>query len=147
MRFFNIGLTTLLACSLAVAVFGQGKGQGQGQGQGKGQSKGKDAGVAAASSSPRGVDVNMRFGTDATRIITGYYRPLVGSLPPGLEKKVARGGTLPPGWQKKVQPFPADLERRLGAAPAGYRRVVSGQVALLIQDATNVVADVIELMR
>jgi len=24
------------------------------------------------------------------------------SLPPGLKKKVARGGELPPGWQKKV---------------------------------------------
>ena len=26
-----------------------------------------------------------------------------GHLPPGLEKKVARGDTLPPGWQKKLQ--------------------------------------------
>ncbi|MGO2010403.1 MAG: hypothetical protein ACTJH9_05525 [Pseudoalteromonas sp.] len=24
-----------------------------------------------------------------------------GSLPPGLQKKVANGGQLPPGWQKK----------------------------------------------
>jgi hypothetical protein len=24
------------------------------------------------------------------------------SLPPGLKKKVARGGELPPGWQKKI---------------------------------------------
>lgn len=24
------------------------------------------------------------------------------SLPPGLQKKVARGDTLPPGWQKKL---------------------------------------------
>ncbi|ABM02805.1 hypothetical protein Ping_0964 [Psychromonas ingrahamii 37] len=24
------------------------------------------------------------------------------SLPPGLQKKVARGGSLPPGWQKKL---------------------------------------------
>lgn len=24
-----------------------------------------------------------------------------GSLPPGLQKKVAKGGQLPPGWQKK----------------------------------------------
>jgi len=23
-------------------------------------------------------------------------------LPPGLEKKIQRGGTLPPGWQKKI---------------------------------------------
>ena len=25
------------------------------------------------------------------------------SLPPGLQKKVARGGELPPGWQKKLE--------------------------------------------
>ena len=25
------------------------------------------------------------------------------SLPPGLQKKVARGGSLPPGWQKKIK--------------------------------------------
>ncbi|MDE3271425.1 hypothetical protein [Pseudoalteromonas sp. G4] len=25
------------------------------------------------------------------------------SLPPGLQKKVARTGELPPGWQKKIQ--------------------------------------------
>ena len=25
------------------------------------------------------------------------------SLPPGLEKKVQRGGELPPGWQKKLR--------------------------------------------
>lgn len=33
-------------------------------------------------------------------------------LPPGLAKKVARGGELPPGWQKKVYPgtqFPSEL--------------------------------------
>lgn len=24
------------------------------------------------------------------------------SLPPGLEKKIERGGELPPGWQKKI---------------------------------------------
>lgn len=34
------------------------------------------------------------------------------SLPPGLQKKVARGGDLPPGWQKKLQlgqPIPKDI--------------------------------------
>lgn len=25
------------------------------------------------------------------------------SLPPGLQKKIARGGELPPGWQKKIE--------------------------------------------
>jgi|APSaa5957512535_1039671.scaffolds.fasta_scaffold93557_2 hypothetical protein len=49
------------------------------------------------------------------------------SLPPGLAKKLARGGTLPPGWQMKVargevmdyevynnaSPLPEELLRKL----------------------------------
>jgi len=55
------------------------------------------------------------------------------NLPPGLQKKLARGGELPPGWQKKVArgevlagplysrsvKLPHDLLRRLPAAPPG----------------------------
>lgn len=29
--------------------------------------------------------------------------PSKGALPPGLQKKVDRGGELPPGWQKKIK--------------------------------------------
>lgn len=89
----------------------------------------------------------MRFGIDDTRIIQDYYRPRLRDLPPGLEKKVARGGVLPPGWQKKVQAFPVDLDGRLVRLPAGYRRVISGPVAMLIHDATNTVLDILELVR
>lgn len=45
--------------------------------------------------------------------ITGYRsNNNTRNLPPGLAKKVARGGDLPPGWQKKVSrgnTFPGDL--------------------------------------
>lgn len=37
------------------------------------------------------------------------------SLPPGLQKKLDRGGELPPGWQKKLergQVLDAELERQ-----------------------------------
>lgn len=46
-------------------------------------------------------------------VFTFYMNPLAAKndkgnqgrkdLPPGLQKKVARGGQLPPGWQKRVQ--------------------------------------------
>jgi hypothetical protein len=108
-------------------------------GQGKGKGKGKQAGAAVA--------VNVRFGAGDASVITDYYRPRLGQLPPGLEKKLARGGTLPPGWRKKVGAFPPELVGRLGPAPVGYSRVVSGKVAMLVHDATNVVMDIIELAR
>ncbi len=55
------------------------------------------------------------------------------NLPPGLQKKLARGGELPPGWQKKVArgevldwqlysrsvKLPQDLLRRLPAISQG----------------------------
>ncbi len=70
-----------------------------------------------------------------------------GDLPPGLEKQLRRNGTLPPGLQKKLAPFPAGLEARLTPVLPGYRRVTVGGWALLIQDATNLVMDVIDLSR
>lgn len=117
-------------------------------GQGKGKGKGKPAkeGDAQAVAIPAGV-TDIRFGTSDIRIISNYYSSRLQQLPPGLQKKVQRGGTLPPGWQKKVQGFPADLERQLPGVPVGYRRVVSGPVAMLIHDATNVVLDILELTR
>lgn len=109
-------------------------------GQGKGKGKGKHAGGVAAG-------VEVRFSAGDMRLIEDYYRPRLGQLPPGLEKKLARGGTLPPGWQKKVGAFPPELVGRLGPVPVGYSRVVSGRVALLVHDATNVVMDILELTR
>lgn len=55
-----------------------------------------------------------------------------GNLPPGLEKHLERDGTLPPGLQKRVQPFPEELDRRLGPLPDGYSRVILPDRALIL---------------
>ncbi len=52
-------------------------------------------------------------------VIRAHYAPQHRNLPPGLQKKVARGGQLPPGWQKKMQPFP--VKRRSGADAVAER--------------------------
>ena len=57
-------------------------------------------------------------------VIRTHYAAQKHTLPPGLQKKVARGGQLPPGWQKKMQPFPASVDRALLPLPAGYSRGV-----------------------
>jgi hypothetical protein len=82
-------------------------------------------------------------------------------LPPGLQKKVARGGKLPPGWQKKLSvgevmplevyqethPLPPAVVVRLPPPPAGVITVViSGKVVRLLE-ATREILDVFEIGR
>jgi hypothetical protein len=64
-------------------------------------------------------------------VIRTHYSQQSSSLPPGLQKKVARGGQLPPGWQKKMQPFPPSVDRVLLPLPGGYERgVVDGHAVI-----------------
>ena len=79
------------------------------------------------------------------------------ALPPGLRKKVERGGELPPGWQKKVakgevmdkdlylasQGLPRDIMGRLPRGPEGttIRRIDDRVVRVM--DATGVILDVL----
>ncbi len=80
-------------------------------------------------------------------------------LPPGLRKKVERGGELPPGWQKKVargevmdpvvyeraRPLPPVLVKTLPPPPAGTVIVtVEGKVVRLLE-ATRTILDVFDL--
>ena len=93
------------------------------------------------------------FTQDEISIIRDYYavqpagQPAKGGkqkskpLPPGIAKNLARGKPLPPGIAK--QQLPQDLQRMLPPAPKGYERIaVDGQV-LLVDVATQVIADVI----
>ncbi len=81
------------------------------------------------------------------------------TLPPGLAKKVARGGELPPGWQMKiargevlplavyqqVNPIPYVLIERLPVQPVGtHLGVIDGRVVRLA-DATRTILDVFDL--
>jgi hypothetical protein len=79
--------------------------------------------------------------------------------PPGLQKKVARGGELPPGWQKKVAkgevlgpeiyrhatPLPVELTKKLAPAPDGTVLVkVEGKV-IRLYEATRTILDVFDI--
>jgi hypothetical protein len=88
------------------------------------------------------VVTHVRFSTGDERAIHEYYGPRYKSLPPGLQKKVARGGQLPPGWQKRMQPFPIDLARRLGPLPREYGRGVIDGHAVIYDTRTHAVIDV-----
>jgi len=86
--------------------------------------------------------VQIVFGRQDAQIIREYYAPRYRTLPPGLQKKLARTGQLPPGWQKRFEPFPVAIERQLVALPAGYRRGVVDGHAVIFDDRTHVMVDV-----
>jgi hypothetical protein len=63
------------------------------------------------------------------------------ALPPGIAKKVARGGALPPGIAKKT--LPGGLLARLPTRSGQEWRVV-GTDLLIVEIATNVIVDVLK---
>ena len=77
-------------------------------------------------------------------------------LPPGLQKKIARGGELPPGWQKKVargevldgeiyetsEMLPKGILDQLEDVEGTSVRQVEDRV-VRIMDTTNVILDVL----
>jgi len=89
-----------------------------------------------------GAEIHVVFTSREIAIIREHYAPRYRNLPPGLRKKVARGGALPPGWQKKYEPFPDTLERRLGRLSPEYRRGVFDGQAVIYDRRSNVVIDV-----
>jgi hypothetical protein len=88
------------------------------------------------------VSLHLVFGKADVVILRDHYSPRYRHLPPGLQKKVARGGQLPPGWRKKFESFPASVESRLPPLPAGYGRGVIDGHAVIYNARTNVIIDV-----
>lgn len=81
------------------------------------------------------------------------------SLPPGLQKKLDRGGSLPPGWEKKFRkgevlplevyrqchPLPREVVAKLPPQPPGTVIItIGGKVARLLA-ATREILDVFEV--
>ena len=59
---------------------------------------------------------NKHFSSSDAKTISSYYR----DLPPGLQKKMRKGGQLPPGWSKKVsvgKPVPDEYIKIAKPAP------------------------------
>ena len=119
------------------------KGQGQGQGVGQNQNHGKgDSGRPVSDNTAGGLITAVE-----EALIKDYFggRDLPPSLaankslPPGIQKKIARGGTMPPGIAKR---FPSDLRGQLPHR-AGYDWLVSGSDAVLVDATSRVIVDVL----
>ncbi len=80
-------------------------------------------------------------------------------LPPGLQKKLARGGSLPPGWQMKLQrgevidretyreaePMPDELLRRVTGREDAVELLRVGDRILRVMEGRGTILDVIDL--
>ena len=118
---------------------------GADQGRGQAKSRGDVDVVAASRTSAPAVSVSIVFAPQEITVIRTHYASRYRNLPPGLQKKLARGGTLPPGWQKKMEPFPAVLERDLVVLSGGYRRGVIEGHAVIYHPITHAILDIASL--
>lgn len=130
------------AFSLALA----GPAMGQGNSNGNGKKSQNQTGVQ-----PSGAALTVSLITTFERsTILGYIQNHQGNpssgfagmkpLPPGIAKKLARGGSLPPGIAKRY--FPSDLMGQLPPRP-GQQWLVMGTDILLIDAATQLILDIL----
>lgn len=136
---------------LLIILLGAALALGQGKGTGKGKGRSDDAGAPA-----KKAVTYPSFRDAEVRILLDFYRPGSGNLPPGIARKgefppgilkqIARGKGLPPGLANKLEPFPPPLARLFPAPPPGYRRMICGTLALMLDDSTNMVVDVVSLV-
>lgn len=102
-----------------------------------------DSGAAGTAGA---VEVGVSLITATERsIISNYIQTNPGfaqaqPLPPGIAKKIARGGTMPPGIAKRY--FPNDLMAQLPPRP-GQQWIVAGTDILLVDQATQLVVDIL----
>ena len=132
-RFIGLVVSFLLLTGVTVA--------GQPDRQKKHKGAKADAPIEANRNNGTSVDVRVVFGAHDIQLVRSHYSQQYSNLPPGLQKKLARGGSLPPGWQKKMQPFPVGLERSLLPLPAGYSRGVIDAHAV-IYNSSGLIVDV-----
>jgi hypothetical protein len=133
-------LTCLLVAAMLVAA-----------GPALGGNKNKANGQADRPASAVDILTNAVVGgliTAAERAIIGDYLDShrgqfagAQALPPGIARKVARGGALPPGIAKKT--LPGGLLAQLPARPGQEWRVV-GTDLLIVEIATGVIVDVLK---
>ena len=132
----------LTAVALATSAFAQGNGNGNSTGLSKNATQGTGTGTGAVTATVSLITAYERS------TIQGYVQNHQASfsgmqpLPPGIAKKVARGGSLPPGIAKRY--FPNDLLGQLPARP-GQQWMFMGTDVVLLNTATQLILDVLHL--
>src|SRR5438309_2642046 len=60
------------------------------------------------------------------------------SLPPGIQKKLARGGSLPPGQAKNLRALLDSCTVHLPRLPRNIERIIFGDRVILLQDGNHI---------
>jgi hypothetical protein len=129
--------STLIACillfvSITLAV-------PKGNGKAKGKDKDSRAAVSIFMQDDRDL-IRRHFSGNQGNLPPGLAKR-GGDLPPGLEKQLQRNGHLPPGLEKRLNPFPAELERRLPPLREGLVRGVIGDSVIIMERKTSRILD------
>ena len=139
LRISAVVLSVFLAA--AAPALAQGNSQGKGAGNpGKGSNASTTEGVV-------GGVLDAVLSDDERKIIRSYFHEhpdsagKVKELPPGIRKKLARGGTLPPGIAMQV--LPDGLHRRLPPRDGQHYEIIGTDV-VLVRTATKVIVDVLK---
>jgi hypothetical protein len=84
-------------------------------------------------------------GTDVSSLPPGLQKHVArtGHLPPGLEKHLERDGQLPPGLQKRMSAVSPCVLERMGPLPPNSRIYMLGRDAYLINYHTRAIIDIL----
>jgi hypothetical protein len=162
--------TAVLLLSCALTAFAQSKGKGKKDPAPAESAPATKPAQSKPADSKQDPWVGVTISTTEKEIIQGYVKSFdepakpgrkPKTLPPGLQKKVARGGSLPPGWEKKIArgevmtvevfkectPLPKEILVKLPPPPKGVITVtIEGKVVRLME-ATREILDVFEVGR
>jgi hypothetical protein len=131
----------LITAAALVVMTGSGIEASHAQGRGRGQ--GNDRGASDAAARPA---ASVLFSQRDVTLIRTHYGNRYKNLPPGLQKKLARGGSLPPGWEKKIEALPAGLLRDLPPLGSNRRYGVYDGHAVIYDPLTHAILDIISLL-
>lgn len=142
-RFFNATVASIaMAIGPCLASADPGNGKGHGQGNSKGQAQqhqGHGNEVGGLNNAYRGVPSVDRSGILSILQAHRSYWSTGPSLPPGIQKNLARGKPLPPGIAKKLD------GRLLGQLPRydDYEWMQAGVDLILVAVATGIIYEVL----
>ena len=131
-------LTAGVLC-VGTASADQGRGKNQGQMSGRGDVAAQVVDVRPAT------QVNVIFAPQDITFIRTHYASRYRNLPPGLQKKLARGGSLPPRWQEEDGAVPVELERVLVVLPGRVPAWSDRRTCVTYHPITHAILDIISL--
>jgi hypothetical protein len=139
----------ILAAALAICLAAAAPALAQGKGTDKGNGRPGKAGGSTVQDVVEGVTAGVLgavLSDDERRIIQRWFGEhpdtvKVKELPPGIRKKLARGGAMPPGIAMQV--LPDGLHRQLPPRFGEHYEIIGTDV-VLVETATRVIVDVLK---